>query len=254
MLTLFSLAGQVALVTGGGQGNGRSIAIGLAGAGASVAILDRVEGTAVAVADEIRKTGGKAVALTADITRQRDCDIACADARRQLGPISILVNNAGVNRRGQVEDADAIEKWRETFAVNVDGQFYMVRAALKDLMETRGTIINVGSIQSFVAPLNTSTAYTASKNAILGMTKALAAELAPAGIRVNGIAPGMFETPMTAPTRANPEKMAALHRHIPMKRIGQPDELMGVAIFLASQASRYVTGAMIPVDGGYLAI
>ena len=254
MLEMFSLAGHVALVTGGGQGNGRSIAIGLAAAGAKVAVLDRNGETAAAVAEEIRQAGGTAVALTADITRDGDCTTACAETRRQLGPIAILVNNAGINRRGAVTDADAADAWRETFAVNAEAQFSMVRAALKDLTETRGSIINLGSIQSFVAPLNLSTPYTASKTAILGLTKALAAELAPVGIRVNGIAPGMIDTPMTKPTQANPEKMDALHRHIPMKRIGKPDELIGVAVFLSSRAASYVTGAMIPVDGGYLAI
>ncbi|GGC65102.1 SDR family NAD(P)-dependent oxidoreductase [Chelatococcus reniformis] len=248
----FSLAGRLALVTGGGQGNGRAIAAGLAAAGARVVVVDVNGETAEAAAAEIVRTGGGAWAAAVDVTDRAACRALADTIGRREGPVSILVNNAGILVRGPVDQADADGAWDRTLRVNVDGTYNMVRAFLPALRETRGAIINLGSIQSFIATPN-SAAYTASKGAVLQLTKALAVELARDGIRVNAIAPGFIETPMTEATRARPESMAALLAHTPMRRVGQPAELAGAAVFLASAAASYVTGATLPVDGGYLA-
>jgi NAD(P)-dependent dehydrogenase (short-subunit alcohol dehydrogenase family) len=171
---------------------------------------------------------------------------------RDHGEVSILVNNAGILLRGSVDRDAADDEWDRTLQVNVTGTYNMVRAFLPALKQTKGTIVNLGSIQSFVSTPN-SAAYTASKGAVLQLTKALAVELAQSGIRVNAIAPGFIETPMTEATRSDPDRLKALLAHTPMRRVGQPDELAGAVIFLASPASSYVTGVMLPVDGGYLA-
>jgi NAD(P)-dependent dehydrogenase (short-subunit alcohol dehydrogenase family) len=249
---LFSLQGHVALVTGAGQGNGKAIAHGLALAGAKVVVADINEQTAGHTSDQICRAGGLAWPTVLDVSDREACRSLAARIGQQDGPVSILVNNAGILERGPVDHADADRAWERTFQVNVSGTYHMIRACLPMLKETRGSIINLGSIQSFVATPN-SAAYTASKGAILQLTKALAVELAPTGIRVNGIAPGFIETPMTQTTRDNPERMQALLAHTPMRRVGQPAELAGAVIFLASKAASYVTGVMLPVDGGYLA-
>ena len=168
----------------------------------------------------------------------------------------MLVNNAGIIRRVAVDaPADGPTgyeaAWREIFAVNVDGAMHMTRALLSQLRETRGRIVNVGSIMSLAAGPGLS-AYAASKGALAQLTKALAQDLAPHGIRVNAILPGVIETPMTAATRADPDAIGRFMAHTPMHRCGRPDELVGPVAFLASDASSYVTGALLPVDGGYL--
>jgi NAD(P)-dependent dehydrogenase (short-subunit alcohol dehydrogenase family) len=147
-----------------------------------------------------------------------------------------------------------IEKWRRLMAVNVDGVLFGVLSFLQQLKRTRGSIINMASIQSMVAAPNDTTAYTTSKGAILQLTKALAVELAPHGIRVNAIAPGFIRTAGTEASRENPTRMAFILGHTPMKRIGEAEDLAGPAVFLASRMSSFVTGVMLPVDGGFLAL
>jgi NAD(P)-dependent dehydrogenase (short-subunit alcohol dehydrogenase family) len=250
---LFSLAGRIGVVTGAGQGNGAAIAMGMAAAGASVAVIDRDLKTASQTASRISDAGGHARAYQADVSEVENCAVAAAKIREDFGPVSILVNNAGILRRLTLEDEGSRDAWKATFAVNVDGTFNMTDVFKPALKETKGTIINIVSIQSFIANAN-SAAYSASKGAVAQFTKALAVELAPFGVRVNAIAPGLIETPMTAVTQANPEKLAVHFQHTPMKRAGKPEELAGVAIFLASRASSYMTGAILPVDRGYLTV
>ena len=247
------LDGDVAIVTGAAQGNGRAIALGLASEGASVAVGDlNDEGVTSLVAD-LRQFGVKAFASALDVTDRNQCEAFAADSLSALGPASILVNNAGIIRRVPIDDPDYDRHWQDTIAVNVTGLKNMVRALLPQLRRTHGRIINLGSINSFATGPR-ATSYTASKGAVLQFTRALAAELAPEGIRVNGIAPGVIDTPMTEATRADPAAIGRFMAHTPMGRTGKPEELVGPVIFLASSMSSYVTGAMLPVDGGYLTV
>ena len=178
---------------------------------------------------------------------------ACDALAGKVGPISILVNNAGIIRRGKLEADTARADWDATMAVNLDGPYNMVTAFLAQLKATKGSVINIGSIQSFVA-LPNSAAYTTSKGGVRALTKALAIELSPQGVRVNAIAPGMIATPLNAAARQNPDYMANFSQRIPLGRLGDPADIAGPAVFLASDLARYVTGVTLPVDGGFLAL
>ncbi|WP_137929682.1 SDR family NAD(P)-dependent oxidoreductase [Mesorhizobium comanense] len=243
----------VAVVTGAAQGNGRAIAIGLAEAGARIVACDIQEDAVIRVAEEIRSRGGDAVAVTLDVTSLKSCHIAALDTQRRFGlPAKILVNSAGIIRRTAPDAPSFDDDWAAVMAVNATGSMNMVRAFLPQLRQSSGRIINLASIMSVAANPGL-TAYAASKGAVLQMTRALAHDLSPEGIRVNAIAPGVIETPMTLATRENPEALARFMAHTPMRRPGKPEELIGPVLFLASDASSYVTGALLPVDGGYLA-
>lgn len=243
------LVGGIALITGAGSGIGEAIAVAMAREGARVVSIDINIGAAVRVA---RSAGENAVALACDVTDRAACDALAAKVGSEVGPISVLVNNAGIIRRGKVTDSNARRDWDDTLAVNLDGPYNMVTAFLDQLRETRGAVINIGSIQSFVA-LPNSAAYTTSKGGIRLLTKALAIELGPMGIRVNAIGPGFTATPLNAEARQNPEYMANFTGRIPLGRIGAPEDIALPAVFLASDMARYITGVTIPVDGGYLA-
>ncbi len=246
------LKGDVAIVTGGAQGNGRALAIGLAQYGAKVAVTDVNEAGARDTAEAISKAGGQVFSAALEVTDRDQCFAVCAQIREKLGAASILINNAGIVRRGYVTDDHFHKDWNDTFSVNVHGCMNMVSACLPDLKETKGRIVSLGSIMSFVSGPR-SVAYSSTKGAILQMTKALAIELAPKNIRVNGIAPGVIATPMTEVTRADPQAIGKFIDHTPMGRVGEAEELIGPVIFLVSKLSSYVTGVMLPVDGGYLA-
>lgn len=247
------IEGAVAVVTGAAQGNGKAIAEGLARAGARVAVCDIQEDACVQVAKEIVADGGEAIGLALDITDRASCAAAAEKTAAHFGaPVTILVNNAGIIRR-TLPDSDTFEAdWDAVMAVNATGQINVVMALLSQLKQTQGRIVNLGSIMSVAANPGL-VAYAASKGAVLQMTKALAHDLAEFGIRVNAIAPGVIETPMTVATRENPEAIGRFMAHTPMRRPGKPEELVGPALFLASDASSYVTGTLLPVDGGYLA-
>jgi len=243
------LEGRVALITGAGSGIGEAIALAMAGAGARIVSVDINVGAAVRVAKAV---GGDAVGLACDVTDRPSCDALATTVRRDIGRVSILVNNAGIIRRGQVTDPNTRRDWDDTLAVNLDGPYNMVTAFLGQLRETKGAIINIGSIQSFVA-LPNSAAYTTSKGGVRLLTKALAIELSPLGIRVNAIGPGFTATPLNAKARENPAYMKNFEGRIPLGRIGTPEDIAPVAVFLASDMARYITGVTLPVDGGFLA-
>lgn len=247
------LDGRLALVTGAGQGNGRAIASGLAEAGARVVVTDINAETAVETAAAIVATDGQAWSFGLDVTDADACAELAATVRGEIGDIAILVNNAGILIRGHLSDADHREAWRRTLNVNVDGTYNVTMAMLDALKASKGTIVNIASIRSFVAPPG-SAEYSVSKGAIAQFTRSLASELAPLGIRVNAIAPGIIATPMTATTRADPEALAKYLEHVPMNRVGDPAELAGPTVFLASDLASYVTGAILPVDGGFLTL
>lgn len=244
------LSGKVAVVTGGANGNGAAIARGLADAGARVAVCDIDSG-----ATGTEGSGGEAdrrlLRVTLDVTKPEDCERAAARIASELGDTAILVNNAGIIRRGAMDDPAARENWRATIDVNVNGPFNVTMAFLAQLRKTKGTIINVASTQSFVATTD-AVSYPTSKGAVAQFTKSLAQELAPSGIRVNAIAPGIIRTRMTAIVRNDNARIEQSLKHIPLQRVGEPEELIGPVLFLASGMGSYVTGVVLPVDGGYL--
>lgn len=243
------LEGDVAIVTGAAGGIGRALAIGLAEHGAAVAALDI---DAEGAAETARRAGGPSIGLGCDVSASGSATAEVAEVAARLGPVSVLVNNAGVNLAGGFDAEDFEERWRRTLDTNLSGAMRMSRACLRNLTATGGRIVNIASIRS-VAGFPGGVAYGASKGGLLQLTRTLAVDLAPMGIRVNAVAPGMVATEMTARTRATPEKLASFLTRVPMGRVAEPEELVGPVVFLASSMSSYVTGAMLAVDGGYLA-
>lgn len=249
------LQNHIAVVTGAGSGIGRAIAQGFAREGARVVLLDINEAAAASAAREISEAGGVASSFPLDVARRQDCIAAAKLVASEIGAVSILVNNAGINRRNPFtgEAAAVAKDWAEIMAVNLDGVFNVTHAFLGALRATKGRIINIASIQSFVhVRTPASPAYTTAKHAVLGFTRALAAELGKDGVRVNAIGPGLIETSLNAQARANnPEMVKIAVDHTPLGRTGLPEDIVGPAIFLASDLSAYVTGSIVMADGGY---
>ncbi len=252
------LHNHIAVVTGAGSGIGRAIALGFGREGASVAVLDVNSAAAAQTAAEIGGAGGKAKAFTLDVTDRAACRDIAAKVAGEVGAVSVLVNNAGINRRNAFAgDPDAvIRDWQDIMAVNLNGMFNVTHAFLAPLRANRGRIVNIASIQSFVhVRTPNSPAYTTSKHGVLGFTRALAAELGKEGVRVNAIGPGLIETPLNAQVRANnPDLVKVFLDHSPLGRAGKPEDIVGPALFLASDMSSYVTGAIVMADGGYRTI
>jgi NAD(P)-dependent dehydrogenase (short-subunit alcohol dehydrogenase family) len=247
------LNGALVLVTGAGQGNGQAIAAGVAAAGARVIVTDIRGDSAEATADDIRATGGTASAYRLDVTDAEACAALAERVEREIGSASVVVNNAGIIIRETIDSPRAHENWHLVLDVNVNGIFNVVHAWLPALRRTRGAIINVASIASFVG-VGGALGYSPSKGAVKLLTQALARDLAADGIRVNAIAPGVIATPMTASTREDPARLAGFMTRTPLGRVGQPEELVGPVIFLASSMASYVNGVILPVDGGFLAV
>jgi 3-oxoacyl-[acyl-carrier protein] reductase len=252
------LENHIAVVTGAGSGIGRAIASGYAREGARMVLLDVNEKAASEAAREIRDGGGKADAFALDVARREDCIAVAKQIADKVGQVSILVNNAGiVGRNGMLGATEAVIKdWEDIIAINLTGVFNVTHAFLNPLRATKGRIVNIGSIQSFVhVRTPSSPAYTASKHGVLGFTRALAAELGKDGVRVNAIGPGFIETPINEKVRAsNPDVAKMFIGHTPLGRAGKPEDIVGPAIFLASDLSAYVTGSIVMADGGYRAV
>src|SRR6266702_253210 len=252
------LSNHIAVITGAGSGIGRAIANGYAREGARVVLLDMNEKAAADVAKEIRNADGKAESFALDVTKRDDCVAMAKQIADKIGPVSILVNNAGIARRnGMLGAAEAvISDWEDIIAINLTGVFNVTHAFLEPLRAAKGRIVNIGSIQSFMhLRTPSSPAYTATKHGVLGFTRALATELGRDGVRVNAIGPGFIETPLNEKVRAsNPELAKMFIDHTPLGRAGKPQDIGGPAIFLASDLSAYVTGSIVMADGGYRAI
>jgi NAD(P)-dependent dehydrogenase (short-subunit alcohol dehydrogenase family) len=247
------LTGRLALITGAGQGNGRALALGLAQAGARVIVTDMNAETVEATAQAVRAEGGEAWAFVLDVTAPTACKALATRVGTEIGAVDLLVNNAGIIIREGTASDNAEANWKKTIDVNVHGTFNVSYAWLAAIKATKGSIINIASIAAY-AGQGGSLGYSPSKGAIKMFTQSLAAELAPLGVRVNALAPGVIETPMTSATRENPERLVSFMTRIPMGRVGQTEDLVGPVIFLASDMSRYVTGITLPVDGGFLAV
>ncbi len=247
----FDLTGRTAVVTGAGSGMGAASAAALAGYGAQVALLDVDEKAVIEVADSI---GPRAAAFLCDISDQAQVDDCLRAVRNQWGPVTIVHNNAAVNFGYGAGDQPAgdlpLSVWRKTLSVNLDGCFFVTQTILPDMLHLeKGSIINTASIAGpHLGSRNT--AYTTSKGGILGFTRALVISYAGRGIRANVICPGFVRSKMSAPVLDDPSDVARYASNVPSGRLGEPRDVGGLVVFLASDASAYVNGALINLDGG----
>jgi 2-deoxy-D-gluconate 3-dehydrogenase len=246
----FDLTGQVALITGASVGLGQAIAVALADAGADIAGVSRRTPTETATL--VKATGRRFIGIEADLSSTKPIAAIVEHTKRDLGGLDILVNNAGIIRR-----ADSIEfseeDWDAVIDTNLKSAFFLCQAAGRHMIaQGRGKVINVASMLSFQGGIRVAS-YTASKSGIAGLTRLLANEWAAKGVNVNAIAPGYMVTDNTTQLREDPKRSAEILSRIPAGRWGEPSDLGGAAVFLASRASDYVNGAIIPVDGGWLA-
>ena len=254
---MFELTNKVALVTGARRGMGRTHALMLAKQGAAVALTDIDAKQCMPVAEEITSSGGKAQCYQMDVSKQADVDRVFGEVVKEFGRLDILVNNAGIYTPQQALDMSEKE-WDEVLNVNLKGQFLCAQRAAKEMKKhSWGRIINISSIASGGVGIGLAgTAhYAASKGGIIGMTETLAVEWAPLGILINAVAPGAIDTPMVRqPGEPLPKEIdALLNEHVPLRRLGKPEEVSAMVVFLASEESSYVTGATFYVDGGWLA-
>jgi len=251
ILDLFKLNGKVAFVTGAGQGLGQGMAIALAEAGADIASLDRIG--CDATCESIRALGRRYHESVVDLRDASIADLNLVVARivKEFGHIDILVNNAGTIRRTPA--IDFLEPdWDDVLQINLKAAFFLSQAVARVMMSQRnGKIINIASMLSFQGGINVPS-YTAAKSGLAGITRALANEWAKHGINVNAIAPGYMATDNTSALRADPDRSKSILGRIPAGRWGTPDDLKGAVVFLASSASDYMCGAILPVDGGWL--
>ncbi len=247
----FKLNGKVALVTGAARGLGQAMALGLAEAGADIAGLDLAE--CRETSEQVQALGRRYHSVVCDLLRATPEQLSevVAGVVGALGRLDILVNNAGIIRRAPVFEFSE-ENWDDVLQVNLKAVFFLSQAAARQMAEQgSGKIINIASMLSFQGGILVSS-YTAAKSGVAGITKAMANELAGKNINVNAVAPGYMATDNTAPLRADPKRNQAILERIPVGRWGVPADLKGVAVFLASAASDYMHGAVVPVDGGWL--
>lgn len=251
ILDQFKLNGKVAIVTGSARGLGQAIAMGLAEAGADVALVDVLDMTQTKA--DIEKLGRRCIAITADLSKKECVDVIVNTTVQKLGAIDILFNNAGIIRRAPLTEFTE-KDWDDVMNINIRTLFFLSQGAAKQMIKQGrgGKIVNTASMLSFQGGILVPS-YTASKSAVMGLTRLLANELAPHKINANAIAPGYMATDNTKALRDNPERNKAILERIPAGRWGEPSDLKGVAVFLASSASDYVSGYTIAVDGGWLA-
>ncbi|MBR8655588.1 SDR family oxidoreductase [Achromobacter sp. Marseille-Q0513] len=248
-----SIQDKLVLVTGAGRGLGAAIAAGFAREGARLIVADLDAALATASAQAIRDAGGQAVEATLDVTDAAAVRAFAADCAARHGNIDVLVNNAGISARAAFDDPRTPEIWDRVMGVNLQGAFNVTHAFVEQLKAARGAIVNLCSIVAYGCGISTA-GYVVSKGGVRSFTEVLARDLAPHGVRVNAVAPGLMETDMTAGQRAQDHGTDWYMRRAPMARAGRVDEIVGPVLFLASDMASYVNGVVLPVDGGYLAV
>ncbi len=249
------LKGKVVIVTGARRGMGKSHALAFAREGAKVVVSDISLEDCEKVVKEIEKMGGEAIAVKCDVSKKEEVEEMVKKTVEKWGKIDILVNNAGIAQFKPFLELTE-EEWDRTIDINLKGYFLCAQACAKEMIKQKsGVIINIASVAmgqvGFGFP--SLVHYCASKGGIVAMTEAMALELAPYNIRVNAISPGAIDTPMIDPVKSDPKTMEAVLARIPMRRVGKPEEVSNLVLFLASEASSYMTGADVVIDGGWLA-
>ncbi len=251
---MFDLKNKVVVITGARRGMGKADALLFSRAGAKVVVSDISQEECQKVVDEIKKEGGQAMAVKCDVSKKIEVDNLIKTATDKWDRVDVLVNNAGIVDFKPFVDLSEAD-WDKVLDINLKGYFFCAQAAVKEMIKQKsGVIVNIASVAmgqqgiGFVGLVH----YCASKGGIVAMTEALAAELAPYNIRVNAIAPGAIDTPMADSTKMDPAALQGTLSRIPLKRMGKPEEIANTVLFLASDASSYITGATIVVDGGWL--
>jgi 2-deoxy-D-gluconate 3-dehydrogenase len=251
MNATFDLSGKIAIVTGGGRGIGRAIALGLAGAGASVVVTSRTQREIEAVVEEVQKSGAKALAVVTDLTVNDQLENLVQATVKKFGKIDILVNNAARSFLRSLMDLRE-DGWDKVFNTNVKAVWLLSRLVARKMMEQKsGRIINITTVGAEKAELGMA-AYGCSKAALKMLTRCMAREWAQFGIQVNAVGPGLTKTDFSKPIWSNPEVAKHVSAAIPMGRLAEPEEIVGLVLFLASDAARFITGHSIYVDGGAL--
>lgn len=247
------MTGRTAIVTGGSKGLGKAMAAGLASAGSDVLLISRNQEEADAAADEITADHGvRAIGLKADVTCEHDVNAVLEKCISEFGKVDVLINNAGINIRGPIDEL-SFEDFQQVMDVNVNGVWRMARAVVPHMKKVGyGRIVNLASTLGLVG-LSNRTPYTSSKGAVAQMTRALGLELAEFGITCNAICPGPFLTPMNVPIKDDEQTKKFIVGAVALERWGEMEEIQGAAIFLSSNASSYMTGSMLVVDGGWTA-
>jgi len=249
------LKDKVAIVTGARRGMGITHALVLAKDGVKVVVADISLEDCQKVVEEIEKNGGEAIAVKCDVSKKEEVKEMVKETVEKFGKVDILVNNAGITQFKPFLELTE-EEWDRTIDINLKGYFLCAQATAEEMAKQKaGVIVNIASVAMGQQGIGFPTLvhYCASKGGIVGMTEALAVELAPFGIRVNAIAPGMIDTPMIDPVKKDPGTMEAMLARVPMHRVGKPEEVSNMVLFLASDASSYITGSTVVIDGGWLA-
>ncbi|PIR90072.1 hypothetical protein COU04_00730 [bacterium (Candidatus Gribaldobacteria) CG10_big_fil_rev_8_21_14_0_10_33_41] len=249
------LTNKVAIITGARRGLGRTHAITLAKAGAKVVVSDISKEDCQKVVEEIKKIKGEAIAVKCDVSNKNEVEEMIKETLKKFGKIDILVNNAGICQFKPFLELTE-EEWDRTLDINLKGYFLCAQTVAKEMAKQKsGVIINIASIAMGQVGIGFPNIvhYCASKGGIIGMTEAMALELAPYNIRVNAISPGMIETPMIDPMKQDPKMTEGILAQVPMHRVGKPEEVSNLVLFLASDESSYMTGSTVVIDGGWLA-